>query len=211
MRETLLYACSSNAGKLREFRGAALPSGLQGRLRVEALPSLGQIPPPAETGASFLENASLKAAFYSRFTRELVFADDSGLVVDALGGAPGIVSARFAGEDATDEANNDLLLRQMIEITKRTASFECVVALARSGQILRTFTGSVGGQILLERSGGEHGFGYDPLFFYPPLHKSFGELEMEEKWKVSHRGEAFREMLEYLSEQNIAVTESIIR
>ncbi|HEX4168401.1 MAG TPA: RdgB/HAM1 family non-canonical purine NTP pyrophosphatase [Bryobacteraceae bacterium] len=206
MIETLLYVCSSNPGKLREFRAAALPEELlQNRLRIEALPLLEQIPAPAETGASFLENASLKARFYSGFTSELVFADDSGLAVEALGGAPGVLSARFAGEDATDEANNDLLLRRMAEITERTAFFECVIALARARQVLRTFKGSVRGQILREPSLGAHGFGYDPLFFYPPFHKSFAELETQEKWKVSHRGEAFRQMLNHLSQQNISV------
>ncbi len=182
----MLYACSSNPGKLREFR-------------VPPLPGLERIPAPVESGSSFEENASTKAAFYSGFSTELVFADDSGLSVDALDGAPGIYSARFAGQGATDEANNDLLLRCMSEIHQRTASYECVIALAQAGRVLQTFSGSVRGEVLSRRSAGTHGFGYDPLFFFPPLNKSFAELDPEQKWQVSHRGKAFRLMLQYLS------------
>ncbi len=165
---------------------------------IESLPNIKQIPAPDETGSTFAENAQLKARYYSGFTPELVFAEDSGLEVDALNGDPGIYSARFAGPGAGDQANNDLLLNRLRGAGDRSARFVSVVALARAGQILETFRGEVNGQILREPRG-QNGFGYDPLFFYPPFAKSFAEVTAEEKLRVSHRGEALRKLLEYLS------------
>ncbi len=191
----ILYACSSNPGKLKEF---AL---LSPALPVAPLPGLASIPPPEETGASFEENARLKAAYYSSFTRELVFADDSGLEVDALSGAPGVHSARYAGPHANDEENNALLLRQLSPHTRRSARFVCVLALARCGCVLQTFRGSVEGEIL-PAPRGSNGFGYDPLFFYPPSGCSFAELLPEQKFAVSHRGIALRSLVRYLSQEN---------
>jgi XTP/dITP diphosphohydrolase len=128
-----------------------------------------------------------------------VFADDSGLVVDALAGAPGIYSARFAGPDADDQSNNTLLLDKLrgVETSRRTARFVCTIALAQAGKVLRTFTGSAEGRIL-EAPVGTNGFGYDPLFYFPELDKGFAELPPEVKWAHSHRGKAFRAMLEWL-------------
>ena len=126
-----------------------------------------------------------------------MLADDSGLEVDALGGEPGVYSARYAGPDATDEANNRLLLDRMQGVTERSARFVCVVALAKSGQLVRTFRGEVEGQ-LVEEVRGVNGFGYDPLFYYPPFGGTFGEAPLEEKMKVSHRSKALRLMREYL-------------
>ena len=128
MTERLLYACSSNAGKLREFQSAAEGASLHERFHVASLPDLPSISPPSETARPLPKTAASKALYYSNFTAELVFADDSGLTVDALGGAPGVYSARFAGDGASDEANNRLLLESMEHISDRGASFECAIA-----------------------------------------------------------------------------------
>lgn len=184
-----LYCATTNPGKLREFIdivGDVVP-----------VPDLARIAPPPETGSTFEENASQKAAYYSRFCDGLLFADDSGIEVDALGGAPGIYSARFAGEGATDERNNTLLLARMRSVTNRAARFVCAVAVADRGRVLKTFRGSVEGQ-LLEEPRGNNGFGYDPLFYYPPFGCSFGEISAERKKQVSHRGHALRAMRAWL-------------
>ena len=196
-----LYACSSNAGKLREFRLAAGEWGLDG-WQIEPLPALSQIEPPAETGTTFEENAAAKALYYSELASDAVFADDSGLEVTALGNAPGIYSARFAGPQATDRENNELLLAQLNGAADRTARFVCVIALAERGRLLATFRGAVEGRILDRAATGTGGFGYDPLFYYPPLGQSFAELTAEEKLAVSHRGAALRQLWRYLDEEN---------
>src|SRR5947209_7415546 len=191
-----LYACSTNEGKLREFALA----GMQSRaihLRVEMLPGLRAIAAPEETGATFEQNAVLKTLYYSRFTDEFVFADDSGIEVDALGGAPGVYSARYAGIDATDEDNNQLLLHTLQGTNNRTARFICVIALARKQGLITTVRGAVEGEILTEPRGA-NGFGYDPLFYYPPLQRAFGELSGEAKFAVSHRGKAIRALFEVM-------------
>jgi XTP/dITP diphosphohydrolase len=191
-----IWCASGNAGKLREFRLA----GQLLNVDVEPLPGLKSIPAPEETGATFEQNACLKAAFYSQFAPGLLFADDSGLAVDALGGEPGVYSARYAGEHATDEDNNRLVLEKLGGNPNRTARFVCVIALAKDGQIVKTFRGEVQGQMLHEARG-PGGFGYDPLFYYPPFGCSFGEVDDERKFSVSHRGNAVRAMLEYLANQ----------
>ena len=191
-----IYACSSNAGKLRELLSAAREAGLP-QLTIEPLPGLRDIPPPEENGATFEENAVAKALYYSRLTPEIVLADDSGLEVDALHGAPGVHSARYAGPGATDEDNNNLLLRDLGTETGREARFICVLALAQTGDLLTTARGAVEGTILAAPRGGG-GFGYDPLFFYPPFERSFGELTPEEKFSVSHRGHALRALFSRL-------------
>jgi XTP/dITP diphosphohydrolase len=188
-----VLCATGNPGKLREFHLAAEVLGID----VEPLEGLKSIPAPEETGATFEENACLKAVYYSRFTTELLFADDSGLAVDALGGEPGVHSARYAGEQANDAANNALLLERLAGKPHRKARFVCVIALAQEGRILGTFRGEVEGEILTERRGTE-GFGYDPLFFYPPFGCTFGEVEGPKKFDVSHRGKALRGLLEYL-------------
>jgi XTP/dITP diphosphohydrolase len=177
-----------NPGKLREFALAAREWNPQG-LSIEPLPGMEQLVAPEENGATFEENASIKAAYYSTFTPELIFAEDSGLEVDALGGAPGIYSARYAGSGATDAANNELLLDKLRGETIRTARFVCVIALANGGRILERYRGAVEGRIL-EAAAGTNGFGYDPLFFYPPLRLSFAQLSAKQKLTVSHRGQA---------------------
>src|SRR5579862_4280267 len=160
--------------------------------QVQALPGLASIAPPEETGATFEENAVEKALYYSKFCDRYLFVDDSGLEVDALNGAPGVYSARFAGPNATDAANNQLLLDRMRGVADRTARFVCVVALAESGRLVRTFRGEMEGR-LLEAPRGDNGFGYDPLFFYPPFDCTFGEVSLERKMEVSHRAEALRQ------------------
>ena len=186
----LIYACSSNAGKLREFSLAGRESA-RTDLVIAPLPGLEAIVPPEEIGTTFEENVALKAEYYSQFTRELVLADDSGLAVDALDGAPGIHSARFAGADASSQANNELLLDKLRGVSGRSARFVCVAALARNGKVLHTARGTVAGTIL-ESPRGENGFGYDPLFYYEPFERSFAEISDVEKLSVSARGRALR-------------------
>lgn len=183
-----LYCATTNPGKLVEFQKA-----LNDSFGVEALPGLSGIPPCEETGATFEENAIQKASYYSRYSLEYLFVDDSGLEADALGGAPGVYSARFAGPNAGDEANNRLLIERMRGVRDRTARFVCVVALARDGRLVRTFRGVVEGR-LVEQPRGTNGFGYDPLFFYPPFGATFGETPLERKMEVSHRALALRAM-----------------
>ena len=189
-----LYCATTNRGKLREFQMA-----LRDLTQVEALPGLESIAPCEETGVTFEENAIQKALYYSRHCYGYLFVDDSGLEVDALASAPGVYSARFAGPGATDAANNQLLLDRMRGVLNRTARFVCVVALARSGELLRTFRGEVEGQ-LLETPQGANGFGYDPLFFYPPFECSFGQAPLERKMEVSHRARALFKMRTYLDD-----------
>ena len=188
-----LYCATTNPGKLREFRLAAERLGHP--VDLVPLPDLARLDPVEETGATFEENAVQKAVYYSAFAPGILFADDSGLEVDALDGAPGVHSARFAGPTASDEANNLLLLEKLRGLDPRTARFVCVIALAEKGNLVATFRGVVEGRILLEPRG-PNGFGYDPLFFYPPFNCSFGEAAPERKLLVSHRGQALRQMLE---------------
>ncbi|MBV8052153.1 MAG: RdgB/HAM1 family non-canonical purine NTP pyrophosphatase [Acidobacteriaceae bacterium] len=193
---------TSNPGKIRDFAGAAAPFGIS----IEPIPNFSSITPVVEDGATFEANARKKAAEYSQYVRgELVLADDSGLEVDAIGGAPGVHSARYAAEfphlaaiNTDDEANNARLLRELKNLPreKRTARFVCVIAAARDQQVLGVFRGEAQG-IILEAPRGHNGFGYDPLFYFPEIKKSFAELSPEEKAKYSHRGAAFREFLNW--------------
>jgi XTP/dITP diphosphohydrolase len=187
-----LYCATTNPGKLREFRLAAERLGRN--IEISTLPNLSSIDPVEETGDTFEENAVRKAVYYSAHAPGPLFADDSGLEVDALGGEPGIRSARFAGPGASDEANNLLLLERLRGMERRTARFVCLIALAENGALLSTFRGVVEGEILHQPRGTD-GFGYDPLFFYPPFGCSFGEVGGERKLLVSHRGQALRQLL----------------
>ncbi len=196
----IIYACSTNQGKLREFELTAQEFS-SCDYKTEPFPGLKQIVPPAEDGETFEQNAALKARYYSGFSRELVFADDSGLEVEALGGAPGVESARFAGMEATDRANNELLLERLAERNDRNARFVCVIAVAQSGQLIRTFRGEVEGEILYQARG-ENGFGYDPLFLYKPFGRTFGEMNGVDKFRVSHRGQALGKMFVYLTAES---------
>jgi XTP/dITP diphosphohydrolase len=191
----LLYLASGNPGKLREFRNAASTRGVT----VEAVPRFSELPPCVEDGSTFEENARKKALHYSHFTHGPVFSDDSGLSVDALGGAPGFHSARYSGPDATDATNNAKLLNELMRVRAhdRTAHYVCIIALAREGKLRATFEGRADG-LILDMPRGEGGFGYDPYFLFPSLGKTFAEITAEEKFAVSHRGAAFRRLLEAL-------------
>ena len=190
-----LYCATGNAGKLREFQGMSRDLGAAGDVAIELVPNFRSIEPCVEDGATFAENATIKARHYSGRTSLAVFADDSGLVVDALGGAPGVYSARYSGPQATDESNNRLLLENLRGVKDRTARFVCSIALVESGRLLGLYSGSVEG-VILDAPRGAGGFGYDPLFYYPPFRCTFGEASEEQKATVSHRGQAFRKMIE---------------
>lgn len=190
-----VYCATSNPGKLREFQAA-----LDGHVDVEPVPGLRDIEAPPETGATFEANAAEKTLYYSRFCDGIVFADDSGIELDALGGAPGVYSARYAGPDATDEANNRLVLDRMRGIVNRAARFVCVIAAARGGELLATFRGEVEG-VLAEEPRGSGGFGYDPLFHYAPFGCTFGEVPLDRKMQVSHRSRALAKLREWLLTQ----------
>ncbi|MGB9073179.1 MAG: RdgB/HAM1 family non-canonical purine NTP pyrophosphatase [Terriglobales bacterium] len=197
-----VLVATSNAGKLRDFAGAAAPYGII----VAGIPNFSSLPPVVEDGATFEENARKKAEAYSlAVPGELVLADDSGLEIDALGGAPGVHSARYAAEEphtaegnTEDEANNARVQRELagVPAEKRTARFVCVLAAARDGRTLETFRGTAEG-IMLDAPRGENGFGYDPLFYFPQIGKTFAELSAVEKAQYSHRGAAFRAFLSW--------------
>ncbi|WJP97113.1 XTP/dITP diphosphatase [Macrococcus bovicus] len=150
-----------------------------------------------ETGTTFEENAALKAEAASRLLGKPVIADDSGLSVDALDGAPGVYSARYAGPEKDDAANMKLLLKNLQGETERTARFVCVIALSEPGQPTRTFRGEVEG-IIAEEERGQHGFGYDPIFYLPDRNKTMAELSSEEKAEISHRRKAIDKLTDYL-------------
>lgn len=191
-----LFCATGNPGKLREFRIAAGYSPVP--IDIELLPNFREISPCIEDGSTFEENAIRKAQHYGTHANGLLFADDSGLQVDALGGAPGVFSARFAGPSATDAENNRLLLERLQDVANRSARFVCVIALAEGDCVRQLFRGAVEGAIAHEPRG-SRGFGYDPVFYYPPFGCAFGEAAAERKFAVSHRGQALRAMLDWLS------------
>src|SRR5579875_1273603 len=190
-----IYFASTNPGKLREFKHAAELH----RINVELLRGIKNLPACIEDGATFEENARKKALYYSQCTDPLVFADDSGLSVDALDSSPGVHSARYAGPEADDEANSRKRLNELagLPLSKRSAHYVCVIALAQRGRILTVVEGRADG-LIQDEPKGSGGFGYDPYFFYPPLKKTFAEISIEEKFEVSHRGKAFRKLLDFL-------------
>jgi XTP/dITP diphosphohydrolase len=201
-----LYAATTSQGKLRDFRTAAAAYSID----IDPLPALATIPAPEEDGDTFLANARLKAVYYSRFAPgQLVVADDSGLEVDALQGAPGVRSARFAADaglvdspdanDNTDVWNNMVLLQRMagIPAAERTARYHCVLVAARDGRTIHAAHGTVEG-VVLEAPRGTGGFGYDPLFYLPDLDRSMAEIDLETKLSLSHRGRAIAALLPML-------------
>jgi len=194
-----LIVASSNAGKLREYRALAASTGAS--LDLQLIPNFDALPKFDEAANTFGENALGKAQHYSRFSEGLVIADDSGLVVPALGGAPGVHSARYAGPDASDADRINKLVDAMRgkKGADRRARFVCVVALVERGEARGIFSASAEGE-LLDAPRGEDGFGYDPIFFYPPLGGTFAELSAQ-KLTVSHRAEAFRALRAYLVRQ----------
>ena len=191
---------TSNPGKLRDFAGAAHALGVE----VAGIPDFASLPTVVEDGLTFEANARKKAEVYSLYVKgEIVLSDDSGLEVDALNGAPGVHSARYAAEvphladsNTEDEANNARLLSELAGTApeKRTGRFVCVIAAARDGKTLEVFRGQADG-LILNAPRGKNGFGYDPLFYFAEIGKTFAELSAEEKAKFSHRGAAFRKFL----------------
>ena len=192
-----IYLASSNPGKLREL---VLAAGAKKFLKAELFPHFDQLLAFAESHPSFALNAAGKALHYSRFADELVLADDSGLAVEALGGAPGPGSARYAGAGSSDADRIQKLLQTMQNVPddRRGARFICVLVLAHKQKLIALFSDSVEGRMLTAPRG-TSGFGYDPVFFYEPLGKSFAEISREEKNLVSHRGKAFRKLIEFLA------------
>ena len=191
-----LLLASQNPGKLNEMR--LLVEGLP--FRVVGPREVGIEEAPEETGTSFLENATLKALYYAARSGRLTVADDSGISVDALGGGPGLYSSRFGGEDAGDAARNRLLLEKLAGVPRerRGAHFTSAVVVARDSRVLFQAQEEVHGYIA-EETRGENGFGYDPLFFYSPFGKTFGEVPRADKDRVSHRGKAFARLREFLA------------
>ena len=197
-----VWVATSNAGKIRDFAGAARAHGIE----IAPLPNFSSLPAVVEDGLTFEANARKKAEAYSRYAgAEMVLADDSGLEVDALGGAPGVHSARYAAEvphraefNTDDEENNARVFQEIrgVPPEKRTGRFVCVLAAARDGQTMAVFQGTAEGMIL-DTPRGKNGFGYDPLFYFPGIGKTFAELSAEEKAGYSHRGKAFRAFLEW--------------
>jgi XTP/dITP diphosphohydrolase len=204
-----IYLATTNPGKLREFREAAQKL----KLALDLLPGLKDFPAPVEDGETFEANARIKAEYYSRLASgEMVLAEDSGLSVDALGGAPGVYSARYAAivnagahgsthANSDDEANNQALIAALegLPAGKHPGKYVCVIAIARDGRVLATFQGETAGE-LLTKPRGTGGFGYDPLFYFPSLGKTFAELALQEKRHYSHRGRAIQEFVKWYAE-----------
>jgi XTP/dITP diphosphohydrolase len=194
-----LCLASSNAGKLQEFRAlAASAAGVS--LDLQLLPKFAALPGFEESAPTFSENAAGKAVHYSRYAETPVLADDSGLVVDALGGAPGVQSARYAGLGASSTQRIEKLQTEIHArgAKDRRASFVCVLALAVRGRVVAVFSDAVEGEIL-ENPRGTAGFGYDPIFFFRAAGKSFAEMTADEKNRYSHRAKAFRKLVDFLA------------
>jgi XTP/dITP diphosphohydrolase len=206
-----ILIATSNAGKLRDFAGAAAQHGIE----IGGIPNFSSMPTPIEDGNTCEENARKKAEQYSlAVPGEIIVADDSGLEIDALDGDPGVHSARYAAPElhgkephetdtnTDDQANNARVIRELKSVPwqKRTGRFVCVLAAARDGKTLATFRGTAEG-LILDAPRGSNGFGYDPLFYFPAIEKTFAELSAEEKAKYSHRGAAFRLFLKWCAKQ----------
>lgn len=197
MNEATLLVATTNLGKKREIEDVLLHLP-QKVLSLEDLKITASFP---ETGATFLENAKGKSLFYSRYWEGLTLAEDSGLEIAHLDGAPGIFSARFSGPQSTDRDNNDKVLRLLsgVPFEKRKARFVSFMVLSEKQTVIEQISGEVEGYVSFEEKG-TFGFGYDPLFFYPPLAKTFAELLPEEKNRVSHRGQALVKLRAFLKE-----------
>jgi XTP/dITP diphosphohydrolase len=194
-----ILLASSNEGKLAEF--CALAKGSSFSSELELFPNFEQAPAFEESAPTFAENSLGKALHYSNHTAEFVLADDSGLVVPSLDGRPGVHSARYAGENATSAQRMEKLLGEMKgkQRNERAAHFVCVLSVVRQNRALAVISARADGEIL-EAQRGPGGFGYDPIFFFPSLAKTFAELTVEEKNQHSHRGKAFRRLLTVLAD-----------
>jgi len=188
---------TKNAGKAKDFERIFKPYGVE----VKTLLDFPDIEDVEETGQTFEENAIIKAEAISKEFNQMVIADDSGVIVDALDGRPGVYSARYAGEDKNDEANNNKVLEEMVNVAEkdRTARFYCAIAVAIPGRPTITVNGSCEGAILFERRG-TNGFGYDPIFLVTSMHKSMAELTLDEKNQISHRAKAMKKLESQLTE-----------
>ena len=186
-----LVIATGNPGKITEIQ--ELLTGFP--IEIKSLADFGPIPQVAEDGETFDENAYKKASFTAKILGIPALADDSGLMVEALGGAPGVLSARYAGENATDAQRVAKLLKAMKGQSHRKAAFECVISIAVPSGPALTYEARCEG-LIAEQPTGQSGFGYDPLFFYPPLNKTFGQMTIAEKSQVSHRGKALQELIQ---------------
>jgi XTP/dITP diphosphohydrolase len=187
--ERPLVLATRNEGKISEFKELIAGFGID----IKSLKDFGPIPLVEEDGATFEDNAYKKASFTAKVLGVPALADDSGLMVGALGGMPGVRSARYGGEGATDRENNHKLLEVMKDVEDRDASFMCIIAIAVPAGPALIYEGKCDGHITREPMG-ENGFGYDPLFYFPPLKKTFAQMGSEEKNQVSHRGKAMAEL-----------------
>lgn len=187
----MIVLATRNQGKVKELQEFLKDFPVE----IKSLADFGPIPEAVEDGETFDDNAYKKAHFTAKILGLPCIADDSGLVVDALDGAPGVYSARYAGEKATDDENIDKLLAALEGKANRKAAFECVISIAVPSGPALTYEGRCEGEITTERRGSD-GFGYDPVFFYPPFGRTFAEASVEEKNKVSHRGNALAQMAE---------------
>lgn len=202
MKIDRVMLATSNTGKLREYRRLAPYSAIT----LDLLPGFADFPEFDEAAPTFAENAAGKALHYSRFAEDVVLAEDSGLVVPALNGAPGVKSARYGGKNATDADRVRKLLNEMSALrdAARSAKFVCVSALACQGRAIAVVSDDVRGTITSEPRG-ENGFGYDPVFFVTELGKTFAEATAEEKDRLSHRGKAFRKLLAFLESGDLTM------
>ena len=185
MLNNILVLATRNQGKISEYKELLSSFSVE----IKSLQDFGPIPPVVEDGKTFEENAYKKAHTTAKILGFPVLADDSGLEVEALGGLPGVRSARYAGEEATDKDNNLKLLEAMKGIVDRRASFRCAISIAVPRGPALTYEEACEGEITLKTEG-DHGFGYDPIFYYPPLKKTFAQMSVEEKNRISHRGKA---------------------
>ena len=187
--ERPLVLATRNEGKISEFKELIAGFGID----IKSLKDFGPIPLVEEDGTTFEDNAYKKASFTAKVLGLPALADDSGLMVEALGGMPGVRSARYAGEGAADRENNHKLLEVMKDVNKRNANFMCIIAIAVPAGPALIYEGRCDGHITREPMG-QNGFGYDPLFYFPPLKKTFAQMGPEEKNQVSHRGKAMAEL-----------------
>jgi len=192
----IIYLASYNQNKLREFKETISDSSIEIKISDKYIEL-------KETGKTFLENSTIKALTISKFVNEFVVADDSGLVVSALNGAPGLYSARYAGENASNQDKINKLLDEMKDVSKadRKAYFVCSLVLVKNSQIIFNTEEKCYGEIALE-SKGSYGFGFDPVFYIPEFNKTMAELEPEIKNQISHRGKAIKKLNEFLMKQN---------
>jgi XTP/dITP diphosphohydrolase len=192
----LLAVATTNPGKIREIRHVLDGANIE----VRTLADYPPVPEPHETGATFFENARLKALYYAAHTGELTVAEDSGLLIDELGGAPGVNSARYLGDQATYPQRFEHIYRELAARGRpdSTARFICALVLVKDGRILFEAEGRVEGRIAPEPRG-TNGFGYDPIFFYPPYGRTLADVDNDRKLAVAHRGHAFRQLREYLA------------